>query len=317
MDLYSSISGVDKNVSRIFLGVGNVPDNVNPNEWLDGILETGVNAIDTARVYPNSEKTIGKWLDATGKREDVVILSKCGHPAGPIKRVSRKAMISDLNKSLEELRTNYIDIYILHRDNPKVEVSEIVETFNEMKVKGMIKAFGGSNWTDRRIEEANEYAYKKGLTPFTASSPSYGLADQIGVVWDDTCVTISGKSQTKAREWYQKNQMAVIAYSSLGRGLFSGRLKSNDTANVAKYLDSFARNGYAYPENYERLRRCEELAQSKNVSVPQIALSWIFHQGMHMFAVVSTSSPERMTQNVEALKIDLTDDECKYLNLMD
>ncbi len=315
MDLYTRIEGIDKNVSRIFLGTADVPKNADTNEWLSSIRDTGINAIDTARVYPNSEKTIGKWLEKTGIREELVILSKCGHPMGPMKRVNAKAMKADLAKSLKELKTDYIDIYILHRDDPSTEVSEIIETFNEMKENGSIRVFGGSNWTHERIEEANEYAYKKNLTPFTVSSPNFGLADQIGVVWDDTCVTISGKAQGDARKWYKKTQMPVVAYSSLGRGLFSGRLKSNDLENIDKYMDSFARSGYAFPENFERLRRCEELAVKKNVSVPQIAMSWIFRQGMNMFAVVGTSNAGRMKQNIDALQVELSESECNYLNL--
>ncbi len=312
---YTHIDGLDKDVSRIFLGTGEIPKGIDPDKWLDGMLEIGITSIDTARVYPDSEKTIGKWLDRTGAREKVVILSKCGHPMGPINRVSRKAMLSDLNKSLKELQTDYIDIYILHRDDPKVEVAEVVETFNEMQADGKIKIFGGSNWTHQRIEEAGEYAYKKGLNPFSVSSPNFGLAEQVGPMWDGTCVTISGKDGESARKWYISTQMPVIAYSSLGRGLFSGRLKSSDAANAAKYLDSFAMKGYACPENFERLKRCEVLAASKHVSVSQIAMSWIFHQNMNMFAVVSTSSKERMQQNIDAFGIELTQEECEWLML--
>lgn len=315
-DLYTKIEGIDKEVSRILLGTGFLPDVDDYDAWLTGILDTGVNAIDTARVYPDSEKTIGKWLEKTGVRDKVVILSKCGHPDGSVKRVNRRAMLADLDKSLEELRTDYIDIYILHRDDPSVEVAEVIETFNEMKARGKIGLFGGSNWTYRRIEEANEYAYKKGLEPFSVSSPSFGLADQLGVVWDDTCVTISGKAGEEARKWYAQNQMPVVAYSSLGRGLFSGRLKSTDADNAEQYLDMFAMRGYAFPDNFERLRRCEILAKEKEVSVPQLAMSWIFHQKMNMFAVVSTSSPVRMQENIKALAIDLSEKESDYLNLV-
>ena len=314
IDLYTTIEGIDKRVSRIFLGTGFLPDIDDHDSWLSSIMDTGVNAIDTARVYPNSEETIGKWMDKTGKRDEVVILSKCGHPDGNTKRVNRSAMLYDLEKSLECLRTDYIDIYILHRDDPSVEVAEVIETFNEMKSKGKIGVFGGSNWTHNRIEEANEYAYKKGLSPFTVSSPSYGLADQMGVVWDDTCVTISGKDGKEARDWYIKNQMPVIAYSSLGRGLLSGKMRSSDAANADKYLDSFAMRGYAFPDNFERLRRCEILANEKNASVPQIAMSWIFYQKMNMFAVVSTSTSARMQENINALRIELTEEECRYLS---
>ena len=94
MEFYTQIDGIGKKVSRIFLGTGNVPPNVEPNEWLSSMYDAGITAIDTARVYPDSEKTIGKWLDKTGLRENIVILSKCGHPAGPIKRVNRKSMLS-------------------------------------------------------------------------------------------------------------------------------------------------------------------------------------------------------------------------------
>lgn len=316
MEFYTQIDGIGKRVSRIFLGTGNVPAGVEPNEWLSSMYDAGITAIDTARVYPDSEKTIGKWLDKTGLRENIVILSKCGHPAGPIKRVNRKSMLSDLDKSLENLRTDYIDIYILHRDNPKVNVSEIVETFNEMQSKGKIKLFGGSNWTHQRIEEANEYAYKKGLNPFSVSSPSFSLANQLGVVWDNTCVTICGDQGKEARKWYIDNRMPVVAYSALGRGLLSGKMKSGDAENAGKFLDSFAMKGYGYAENYERLKRCEELAQAKNATVSQIALSWMFRQKMNMFAVISTSSRARMEENIKAFDIELTEKECDYLNLL-
>ncbi len=84
MDFYTKIDGIDKKVSRIFMGTAYVPKNVDTDEWLSSIYETGVNTIDTARKYPGSEKTIGKWLDKTGKRDELVILSKCCHPEGSI-----------------------------------------------------------------------------------------------------------------------------------------------------------------------------------------------------------------------------------------
>ena len=96
MSLYSKIHGINKDVSRIFLGTGFLPNLEDYDAWLTGILDTGVNAIDTARIYPDSEKTIGKWLDKTGVRDKVVLLSKCGHPDGAIKRVNQEAMMSDL-----------------------------------------------------------------------------------------------------------------------------------------------------------------------------------------------------------------------------
>ena len=321
--LYQSIPYVKLPVSRIFYGTAASPflEGGNGNELLDTMFSLGINAFDTARVYQSSEISIGRWIEERGIRDKIVLLSKCGHPSQTdwTKRVTEKDMRSDLQTSLEYLRTDYIDIYLLHRDDPDVPAGTIAEIFNAMHAEGKIGAFGGSNWTCRRIEEVNEYAYAHSLIPFTVSSPNFGLADQVQDPWGAGCETISGPSHAGDREWYRKNQMPVIAYSSLGRGLFSGKMKSSEAfaGRASEWLDDVAMLGYGYPENYERLRRCEELAAAKNVLVPQIAMAWIHARGLNTFAVVSTSGKERMRQNIDALHINLTPEEADYLDLGD
>lgn len=318
--LYTSIPNVNKPVSRILYGTASEPfmSGGDCSELFDKMLALGINTIDTARVYKDAEIAIGNWIEQRNNREDIVILSKCAHPSDDgRKRVSEKEIREDLTTSLNNLKTEYIDIYLLHRDDPMVPVGEIVEILNALHAEGKIGAFGGSNWTHERIQAANEYAYKHNLIPFEVSSPNFGLANQIGDPWDGTCVTISGPDNKAAREWYAKNNMPVIAYSSLGRGLFSGRLKSNDTDNADKILDEAAMKGYGYPDNYERLRRCEIMASQKGMKVPQIAMAWLFSQTMNTFAVVSTSSDIRMMENISALNCALTDEECDFLNLED
>lgn len=317
-ELYVSIPHVDKPVSRILYGTASEPfmSGDDCSELFDKMLSLGINALDTARVYKDAEKSVGKWIEKRNNRSDIVILSKCAHPSDDgSKRVSEREIRKDLATSLENLRTSYIDIYLLHRDDPDVPAGEIVEILNALHAEGKIGAFGGSNWTHNRIEAANEYAYAHNLIPFEVSSPNFGLAEQIGDPWDGTCVTISGAENSNAREWYSKNGMPVIAYSSLGRGLFSGRLKSDETENAGKILDEAAMKGYGYPANYERLRRCEILADKKGMKVPQIAMAWLFNQPLNIFAVVSTSSAVRMKENIDALRLRLTADECSWLNL--
>ena len=132
-----------------------------------------------------AEHSFGNWLEKSGRREEVVILSKCGHPdAMWNKRVNEKEMRKDLKKSLEELKTDYIDIYMLHRDDPDTEVAVAVETFNAMHEEGNIGAFGASNWTHTRIEEANEYAYKQ-FDPVFRVQPEFlsGQTDRRSVGW--------------------------------------------------------------------------------------------------------------------------------------
>lgn len=161
---YTKIPYVNKPVSRILFGTAIPPFMMggDGNHLLDAMFEMGITTFDTARNYMAAEISFGKWIEERNIRDKIVILSKCGHPSmfGK-KRISEIEIRKDLRKSLNYLHTDYLDIYMLHRDDPEVSVGEIIEIFNELHAEGKIGAFGGSNWTYERIAEANEYAYKK------------------------------------------------------------------------------------------------------------------------------------------------------------
>ena len=315
---YRNIPYVKLPVSRIVLGTA-TPSFIKGEEnnaLLDAALAAGISTFDTARNYGMSEKSIGIWLRERGNRDKVTILSKCGHPSllGK-KRVSEKEIRKDFAKSTQLLGTDFIDIYVLHRDDTDLDAGVAVEVFNALHAEGKIGAFGGSNWSYERIAQANEYAEKHHLIPFTVSSPHFGLARQQQDPWGGGCVTLTGEENAAAREWYQKTQMPVFSYSSLGRGLLSGKLKSEDCARADKVLDAVAMKGYGCEDNYERLDRCEKLAGQKGCTVAQIAMAWIYHQPINTFAIVTMSSPRRLDENIAALNVPLTDEECRYLNL--
>lgn len=303
-------------VSRIFFGTANPPISTAEDSaygLLDSVLASGINAFDCARSYGLAENTLGKWLEMRQCRDNVIILSKCGDVRNGRVLVNRQVILEQLQQSLEALRVNYIDIYLLHRDDPNTPVEEFIDTLNEIKAAGKIKIFGFSNWTHQRIDFANRYATSKNLTGFQVSSPNYGLARQIQDLWGGGCVTISGPENKNARSWYIKNQMPVIAYSSLGRGFFSGKFKAGDYVEARKCLDSFAQKGYLYEENMQRLKRAEELAGKYNVSVPEIAMRYVFSSEMNIFAVVSTTSSERLQMNIRASNNLLSKADVNYL----
>ncbi len=315
---YVEIPYVDKKISRILYGTAISPfmEGGDGDDLLDAVYAMGINTFDTARVYNKAEKSLGNWMEKRGNRKEVVLLSKCAHPdVFGRKRVNEKEIREDFAKSADYLKTEYIDIYLLHRDDPEVEAGRIVELLNAMHEEGKIGAFGGSNWTHQRIEEANAYARKHQLIPFAVSSPNFGLADQVQDPWGGGCVTISGPSHADARAWYQDTRMPVIAYSSLGHGLFSGRVKSSEPEKAKEVMDAPAMKGYDCPENFERLRRCEELAAEKHCTVPEIAMAWIYNQNLNTFAVVSSSKAERMQQNIDAMYRKLSEQEVQYLDL--
>lgn len=315
---YAQIPGLNKQVSRIFFGTAS-PDmsmGKNVNTLLDAVFDTGVNAFDTARGYGLAEKSLGRWLRDSGKRDQVVVLTKgCNVDIFGKNHVNRKTISSELDKSLRTLGVEHVDIYMLHRDDPSTPAGELVEVLNELQQEGKFTIFGVSNWTHQRIAEANQYAAEKGLNPIMISSPNFGLADQVSDPWGGGCVTISGPANAPAREWYTENQLPVLAYSSLGRGFFSGLVKSGDMKGAKKILDANAQRGYLCEENMERLRRTELLAAEKGVSVPQIAMSYIFHQKFNTFAIVSVKNAEMMLSNIDAMELPLTEMECAWLDL--
>ena len=316
--MYGTIPGIKMPVSRIFFGMAMMPflAGGEDSDLLDSVFAAGINTFDLARNYGMAEQSMGKWMRQRGNRDQVILLSKCAHPdASGGKRVNEAEIRKDFQASSEALGVSRIDIYLLHRDDPEVPAGQVVEILNALHAEGKIGVFGGSNWTHERIAEANEYAYAHNLIPFTVSSPNFGLAEQKEDPWGGGCVAISGPENEAARDWYSQQQMPVIAYSSLGRGFFSGRMKSTDADHPQDFLDGPAVKGYACPANFERLRRCEELARQKNVTVPQIAMRWIFGQKMNTFAVVSSSKPGRIRDNLKALTLEMTQEELDYLDL--
>ena len=316
---YKTINGIHKPVSRLVLGTMIVDDREQERSFrlLDEAFALGCTALDTANVYAggHSERGIGAWMQARGCREQMVIISKGCHHNADRRRVTPFDLAADLHDALARLKTDYVDIYLLHRDDPALPVGPIVEAFNEHYEAGRIRAFGGSNWTHRRIEEANSYAANHGLIPFTASSPNYGLAEQVQDPWGPGCVTLSGPANVEARAWYATNGMPVFAYSSLARGFFSGRLTPDNIEEAATLLDRAAFTAYCHPVNVERLRRATRLAEGKGCTVPQLALAYILHSPLNVFALVGAANGDEFAENVKAFDIALSDTERAWLDL--
>ena len=180
---YGKIPGLEKSVSRMIFGTAIAPmiEGKNADELLDAALAKGINTFDVARGYGRAEESLGGWMKRRDNREQVVVISKCGNcDSGGSVCVNRKVIETELAESLQALQTNYIDIYLLHRDDSKTPVGELIDTLNKLQKTGKIKVFGVSNWTHERIEEANRYAKEHQLQGFSVSSPHFGLAEKKG-----------------------------------------------------------------------------------------------------------------------------------------
>lgn len=317
---YAEIPGLSKPVARVVQGttmIGSNLDQAQSFALLDQVYELGCNTIDTAKVYSGgeSERILGRWMQARGLREEIVIITKGAAHSEDRRRMTPFDITSDLHDSLARLKADYVDVYLLHRDDPGLPFEPIIDILNEHRQAGRLRTFGVSNWSHERMQAANDYARANGLEPFVASSPQYGLAESHGEPWP-LCLSISGPAGADARAWYARTQMPVLAWSPLASGFFSGRFRRDnlDTFGEREW-DRVVVNTYARAGNFQRLDRAGTLAAEKGLTAAQIALAYIFHAGMNMFAVVGSSSGEKFRANLEASEVQLTPKEVAWLDL--
>lgn len=147
----------------------------------DVFAELGGNCIDTARAYNDykAEAMVARYLDSRRKRNEFVIATKGGQPkedAPEVGRLDKKALTEDLDASLKALKTDHIDLYWIHKDDPTYPVEKVIDTLNEYKKEGKIRVFGCSNWAIERIAAANAYAKQSGQEGFAASQIQWSLA---------------------------------------------------------------------------------------------------------------------------------------------
>ncbi len=315
---YIRIPGVPLPVSRLILGGSGsrFASGGDVGELMEAALECGIDAVDTARAYGESEKAIGRWLRLSGRREEIVIISKCCHPSMAfLRRVDAAMAQEDLKRSLEALGTDRIDLLLLHRDDVSVPVERIVDWMDRFCSDGLIGAYGGSNWSAPRIQSANAYAAKHGLRGFAVSSPHFSLGRQRHDPWGNGCRTVTGEGRRAEREYYIRTGMPVVAWSSLCSGVFSGKLKSNEWNRLLGMFGINAAWAYGCADNRERLKRCEELSAQRGVSISQIALAWLLGDEMTVLPVIGASSAKRIRENALAADISLTNAERAFLDL--
>lgn len=303
------VAGVGLPIARVVMGSMSlaVDDMRFTCALLDHYFEHGGNAIDTAYTYGGGvcERAIGRWIELRRLRDRIVIIDKGGHtPLNYPEYVDRQ-----VRESLERLRTDYIDLYFLHRDNPEVPVGEFVDCLDAHREAGRIRAFGGSNWTPGRIDAANRYAASKGVGGFAASSPNFALARWNEPMWSPDCTT--GRD-AGAFAWYLERKMPVFAWSSQATGFFSGRFKPGDGKKLPP--DHPARVWFN-EDNFLRLGRAGELARKKGVTATRIALAYVLCQPLDIYALIGPRTPEESRDSLQAAGLHLSSDEMRWLDL--
>ncbi len=288
--LYTNVNGMK--MSKLALGTadyGSAIPKQTAFELMDSFMEHGGNVLDTGRCYSYwlenganaSETTIGQYLKINGIREQTVIATKGGHPPIPAMqppRINKEELTKDINESLQYLDTDYVDIYYLHRDDVNKPVEEIMPVLHEFVKSGKTRFIGASNWTVKRIEEANNFAKANGLTPFTFSETLWSYANINFEAFPDKTIYPMDEIEYA---WYKKNGFNIMAYSSQAQGFFSVFAEKG-----LENLPDFYKSRYI---NEKTLKKCEkviEIAKKVKISPTAVALNYLLHNPLNTVSIM-------------------------------
>ncbi len=316
---YTRIDGIDKPVSRLLQGsiMLSAEDRDGNFRLLDACFENGFNAFDSAHSYGAglTDTELGAWIKSRGIRDDVVILTKCAHPENGIAdRVRPEYIRSDLAESLERLQTDYVELFLLHRDSREYPVGELVDVLDEAKKAGQIGVYGGSNWLGDRVKAANEYAAANSKTPFMAVSPQFSVAEMIKPAWEG-CTSVSGAQGEADRAFYDENEISLFTWSSLAGGFMTGKFTRGNLDSFTSYWDTNPISAYAYESNFQRLDRVIELAADKSLSPAQISVAYVLSNNPRYHAIVANWEVDQIPENAAAADIQLSAAEIAWLEL--
>jgi len=284
---------------------------------MDAFVEMGGNFLDTAHGYADwvegfrglciSEKTIGRWMKSRGNRDSMLVGTKGGWVNFRTRALmsSREELLTQIERSLRELQADCIDIYWLHRDDPKYPVSHFIDLLNEECDLGHIRCFGCSNWTVARIREANAYAAAHDMRGFTANQMWWSLAvPDLDAYGDPTTVGMDDEGMRLHRE----TGIVAVPYSSQAKGFFNKLDRQG-----LEGMDGFCRRIFGSRQNVERLPRVKEVAASLDASIAQVVLAWLLAQPFLTIPVIGCRTIEQLRDTVKATQVELSDAQVSYL----
>ncbi len=320
---YINVKGLLSPVSRISFGTATarLEKETEIHHNLDYYVEQGGNYIDTARFYgrksgiQHTEELLGRWLSKDDNREKVIIQSKCcnayiSHDLkvyDDIPRVSRAHMYDDILFSRDHLGVDYIDLYLMHRDDPRVPVAELMDTFEEFILRGWIKAYGVSNWTLDRFIEACDYCERMAYQGPSVYSPFFSLLE-IKTPWYYRLPPF----RDEWLKWFEEHpDILLAAWAAQGRGFFGSYPQFDpdkaDAATKAAVLGN--------PENFLRKERAIALGEKKGIRPSQISLQYVLSQKATVAAIIGPRDTEDIDNALHAMNDRLTPEEIEYLTL--
>lgn len=311
---YTKLGQTGLDVSRICLGTmgfgkpttGMFPWAVGEEESIAVVkkaLSSGINFFDTANIYSygDSETILGKALQQFARREEVVVATKVffTRSDGPNQHgLSRKAIMTQIDHSLKRLKTDYIDLYIIHRWDYKTPIEETMEALHDLIKAGKVRYIGASAMYAWQFEKAQYIADSHGWNRFVSMQSHLNL--------------IYREEEREMLPLCQDMNVSVTPYSPLA----SGRLTRSWEGNSKRWqTDTVAQGKYDENETQDMpiVRRIEDIARRHSVPMTQISLAWLLQKPQVAAPIVGATRPDHLDDAIAALDVKLTPDEVTYL----
>jgi 1-deoxyxylulose-5-phosphate synthase len=280
---------------------------------MDEAVAGGINFIDTADVYPvpvsletvgRTEEIVGRWL--SGKRDDVILASKCRHPMGRRPNdagLSRKHILEAIEASLRRLQTDYLDLYQVHAPDPDTPIDETLGALETIVQSGKARYVGCSNFKAWELAKALWTSDKLGLARFASVQPRYNLlARDIEAEMLPLCLD---------------QGVGVIAYNPLAGGLLTGKhQRDQPPAENTRFAvaGKLYRERYWNDANFTAVEELKEFFAGRGKALTQVAIAWILRQPAVTSAILGATSAAQLKDSLQAVDTILDDQEMAQLN---
>jgi len=270
---------------------------------IDRAIDLGITFFDTADVYSGgrSEEILGKATE--GRRSNLVIATKVGLPtgAGPEDRgLKKKHILRNLKRSLQHLRTDYVDLYQIHRWDYDTPIEDVLKTLTQTVKNGAVDHIGASSMWAWQLAKALCTSSKLGLARFETMQNHYNL--------------VYREEEREMIPLCRDEGLVLMPWSPLARGFLSGRYKRDKKPAGLRYrLDSLMRERFFRPEDFDVVERLEEVARELGAKPAQIALAWLFTKSDVKAPIVGPTGVDQLDELVEAVDLKLTSSQVRRL----
>ena len=280
---------------------------------LDAFVDAGMNVIDTADVYSmwipgneggESETIIGKWLKQSGKREQVVIITKVGVDINVKEMPGRinlhsEYILDEVEQSLKRLQIDCIDIYMAHRDDETVPLEETLEAFDQLIKQGKVRSVGASNYEAGRLQQALVTSAVNGFARYETLQPCYNLYDREGFEngLQDLCV---------------KEGIGAVTYFALACGFLTGKYRTG--ADLEGRPRAYRVREMMNERGMRILAALDSVSAEVNATPAQVSLAWILAQPGIAAPIASATTLEQLDELVGAANLKLPVEAVTRLN---